>query len=156
MLDQMTYTRAMIKEALRLLPPVIMVPYMTLKDFPLGPDKYVVPKGTMLIPSMWPSLHDEKVYPEPDTFLPERWLEKDGLAEANPKNFMVWGAGAHKCIGFEYAYMHLAASIGTACVLMDWTHKITPDTGKLQVIATIFPKDGLHLKFTPRPRPEGH
>ena len=80
MLDQMTYTRAMIKEALRLLPPVIMVPYMTLKDFPLGPDKYVVPKGTMLIPSMWPSLHDEKVYPEPDTFLPSRWLEEGGSA----------------------------------------------------------------------------
>ena len=110
MLDQMTYTRAMIKEALRLLPPVIMVPYMTLKDFPLGPDKYVVPKGTMLIPSMWPSLHDEKVYPEPDTFLPERWLEKDGLAEANPKNFMVWGAGAHKvsltALSFPPAHSH--------------------------------------------------
>lgn len=109
MIDQMTYTRAMVKEALRVIPPVIMVrvttpsaqsflfqpahhclaqvPYMTLKPFPISPD-YTVPKGTMLIPSTWPSLHDADIYPEPDAFKPERWLEKDGSAEANPKNYM--------------------------------------------------------------------
>nr|AFV30197.1 C22-sterol desaturase [Phaffia rhodozyma]AFV30199.1 C22-sterol desaturase [Phaffia rhodozyma]AFV30200.1 C22-sterol desaturase [Phaffia rhodozyma]AFV30201.1 C22-sterol desaturase [Phaffia rhodozyma] len=151
-MDEMVYTRAMVKEALRLIPPVIFVPYLTLKPFPILSD-YTVPKGTMLIPSLWPSCHDETIYPEPDSFVPERWLEKGGSAEANPKNYMVWGAGAHKCIGFEYAYMHLAACVGTASVTMDWHHKITPDTGKFQVIATLFPKDGLHLKFTPRPKP---
>lgn len=111
MIDQMVYTRAMVKEALRVLPPVIMVrsrflalvsssrsssladtstlkvPYMTLKPFPISAD-YTVPKGTMLIPSTWPSLHDEAIYPQPDAFIPERWLEKNGSAEANPKNYM--------------------------------------------------------------------
>jgi C-22 sterol desaturase len=118
LLDQMTYTRATIKESLRVLPPVIMVgslalalsrvrwadacfppqvPYMTLKDFPINPE-YTVPKGTMLIPSIWPSLHDADVYPEPDSFIPERWLGSDGktIEDPNPKNYMVFGAGAHK------------------------------------------------------------
>lgn len=69
---------------------------MTLKDFPINPE-YTVPKGTMLIPSIWPSLHDAEVYPEPDSFIPERWLA-DGkpIDDPNPKNYMVFGAGAHK------------------------------------------------------------
>jgi len=44
LLESMTYTRAVIKEILRYRPPVLMVPYMVKKDFPLS-DNYVVPKG---------------------------------------------------------------------------------------------------------------
>lgn len=154
--DEMVYTRACVKELLRLLPPVIMVPYLTKKDFPIAPD-YTVPKGSMIIPSFWNSLHDEHVYPEPDKFLPERWmpLPEGGipLAEQSPQNYMVWGSGPHKCIGVQYASMHLAAVIGSASVLMNWEHERTKESDQVQVIATIFPKDGLRLKFTPRPAP---
>lgn len=151
---------------------------MTLKDFPINPE-YTVPKGTMLIPSIWPSLHDPEVYPEPDSFIPERWLDPatgEPIEDPNPKNYMVWGAGAHKvrcpyslaglhrrrpnpdpalylsfasgvqCIGFEYVYSFMIASVGYAAITMDWEHKLTPDSGKLQVIATLFPRDGLVLK----------
>lgn len=40
----MTYTRAVVKEILRYRPPVIMVPYMAKKAFPVT-DTYTVPKG---------------------------------------------------------------------------------------------------------------
>jgi cytochrome P450 len=52
LLEQMPYTNAVTKEVLRYRPPVIMVPYMTKKPFPIN-DEYTVPKGTMLIPSFW-------------------------------------------------------------------------------------------------------
>lgn len=42
--------------------------------------------------------------------------------------------------------MFMIAAVGHAAITMDWEHEITPDTGKLQVIATLFPKDGLRLK----------
>ena len=51
-LEQMPYTNAVTKEVLRYRPPVIMVPYLTKKPFPIN-DEYTVPKGTMLIPSFW-------------------------------------------------------------------------------------------------------
>ena len=114
MLDDMVYTRACIKEVLRLRPPVIMVsspspgvclltplqvPYITSRSFPITPE-YTVPKNSMLIPVFWNSLHDETVYPEPDQFMPERWLPNaDGsepLAETKPQNYLVWGSGPHK------------------------------------------------------------
>lgn len=43
-LESMTYTRAVVKELLRYKPPVIMVPYMAKKAFPIT-DSYTVPKG---------------------------------------------------------------------------------------------------------------
>jgi len=102
MLEQMPYTTAVVKEGLRYRPPVIMVPYLTKKAFPLA-DGYTVPKGTMLIPSFWNSLHDGEVYPDPDEFKPERWLP-GGPNEAgtDSKNWLVFGAGAHRCIAQNY------------------------------------------------------
>lgn len=43
-LDEMLYTRAVVKETLRYRPPVIMVPYIAKKDFPIT-ENYTVPKG---------------------------------------------------------------------------------------------------------------
>ncbi|TIA87037.1 hypothetical protein E3P99_03441 [Wallemia hederae] len=153
MLDQMTYTRACIKESLRVKPPVIMVPYMTKKAFPITKE-YTVPKGTMLIPSIYPSLHDPAVYADPEAFVPERWLANaDGEpsdAEKAASNYLVFGHGPHHCLGKEYAVLHMTALIGAASVLMDWDHIVTPDSNNVQVIATIFPKDGFVAKFSKR------
>jgi C-22 sterol desaturase len=67
--------------------------------------------------------------------------------------------------------MHMSATMASASVLMNWTHEKTADSDEIQcvhcapyhclslmtacrIIATLFPKDGCRLKFTPRPRPE--
>jgi C-22 sterol desaturase len=114
------------------------VPYLTKKPFPISED-YTVPKGAMIIPAFWNSLHDETVYPEPDSFKPERWLPNDDgsepLAESKPQNYLVWGSGPHKCIGGQYASMHLASVLGTASVLMDWHHERTELSDEIKVIA---------------------
>lgn len=44
MMDKMTFTRAVVKETLRYRPPVLMVPYIAKKDFPVS-DNYTIPKG---------------------------------------------------------------------------------------------------------------
>jgi C-22 sterol desaturase len=44
LLDSMVYTRAVVKETLRYRPPVIMVPYVAKKDYPISPT-YTIPKG---------------------------------------------------------------------------------------------------------------
>ncbi|GAA5901638.1 uncharacterized protein JCM6883_000347 [Sporobolomyces salmoneus] len=150
LLEQMPYTNAVTKEVLRYRPPVIMVPYLTKKPFPIN-EEYTVPKGTMLIPSFWNSLHDEAVYPEAEEFVPERWMP-GGVNDndKDSKNWLVFGAGAHRCIGQNYVYMHMTAVIGSAAMLMNWEHAKTPESEEIQIIATLFPKDGCHLKFTPR------
>ncbi|EJD55264.1 cytochrome P450 sterol C22-desaturase [Auricularia subglabra TFB-10046 SS5] len=149
MVDNMPYLKACIKETLRARPPVTMVPYMTRQPFPISED-YTVPTGTIIIPSLYPSLQDPEVYPEPEQFLPERWLDPESVANQNPNKYLVFGSGPHRCIGVEYTTMNMAVVAGNAAVLMDWTHHATPDSDKTQLIATLFPKDGCIVSFRPR------
>jgi C-22 sterol desaturase len=44
MLDEMVYTKGAVRELLRYRPPVLMVPYVAKKPFPIT-DTYTVPKG---------------------------------------------------------------------------------------------------------------
>ncbi|KAF7597099.1 RNA polymerase C-22 sterol desaturase [Aspergillus hancockii] len=147
LLDQLEYTRAVVKETLRYRPPVIMVPYLVKKDFPIT-DKITVAKGSMIIPSVWPATHDEEAYPNPDSFDPDRWIT--GTAEQHPKNWLVFGTGPHYCLGQTYAQLNLMAMIGKASLEMDWEHTPTPQSEDIKVFATIFPQDDCLLSFRPR------
>lgn len=51
-LNQMVYTRQVVKEILRFRPPAPMVPQLAQQDFKLT-DNYVAPKGTLIVPSVW-------------------------------------------------------------------------------------------------------
>ena len=136
MLEKLNYTRAVVKETLRYRPPVIMVPYLAKKDFPIT-DSYTAPKGSMVIPSVYPALHDPEAYPNPDSFDPERWIS--GTAEQQTKNWLVFGTGTHHCLGQTYALTNLIGMIGKASMFLDWSHKITPISEDIKVFATIFP-----------------
>jgi sterol 22-desaturase len=86
----------------------------------------------MVIPSFYNSLHDPAIFPEPDTLVPDRWLDPDSSANANPKNYLVWGSGPHRCIGVEYATMNIALVLAIASMLFDWEHEITPQSSKVE------------------------
>ncbi|KAH6626734.1 cytochrome P450 [Chaetomium sp. MPI-SDFR-AT-0129] len=148
MLESLTYTAAVVKELLRYRPPVIFVPYLATKSFPVTPD-YTVPKGAMVIPSCYPALHDPAAYPNPDMFDPDRWITGD--AESKTKNWLVFGAGAHDCLARRYVPLTMAAMIGKAALELDWRHVATEESEKIRVFATLFPMDGAQLVFSRRP-----
>lgn len=137
LLENLPYTRAVVKETLRYRPPVIFVPYLVKKAFPVT-DSYTVPKGSMVIPSCWPALHDPEAYPDPHSFDPQRWITGD--AESKTKNWLVFGTGPHYCLGQTYAQLNLIGMIGKASLCMDWEHKATHESEDIEVFATIFPQ----------------
>ncbi|KAH0843825.1 Cytochrome P450 61 [Fonsecaea pedrosoi] len=137
MLESMVWTRAVVKETLRYRPPVILVPYVAKKDFPVT-EGYTLKKGSMIIPSIWPATHDPEAYPNPDSFEPERWITGD--ADKQVKNWLVFGTGPHYCLGQTYAQLNLMAMIGKASILLDWEHEPTPISEDIEVFATIFPQ----------------
>ncbi|CAK7198787.1 RNA polymerase C-22 sterol desaturase [Sporothrix eucalyptigena] len=146
--ESMTYTRAVVKELLRYRPPVIMVPYLAKKDFPIT-ESYTVPKGAMVIPTTYLALRDPEVYPNPDVFDPERYFSGDAEVKG-AKNFLVFGTGPHYCLGQQFAQLNLALLIGMASLLLEWEHHPTPLSEEIKVFATIFPKDDCPLTFTDR------
>lgn len=135
-LESMTYTHAVVKEVLRYRPPVIFVPYLANKAFPITPT-YTVPKGAMIIPSCYPALHDPEAYPRPDYFEPERWIS--GTANEQTKNWLVFGAGPHQCIAQQYVPLSLVGQIGKASLFLDWSHHATPLSEEIKVFACLFP-----------------
>ena len=137
LLEKMPYTRAVVKETLRYRPPVIMVPYIAKKDFPVTND-YTLSKGSMIVPSVWPALHDPAVFPNPDFFDPDRWITGD--AEKATQNWLVFGTGPHYCLGQTWAQLNLMAMIGKASMHLEWKHHATPQSEDIKVFATIFPQ----------------
>lgn len=148
LLEKMPYTRAVIKETLRYRPPVIMVPYIVKKDFPVT-STYTVTKNSMIVPSVWPALHDSDVFPEPEKFDPNRWITGD--AEKAKKNWLVFGTGPHYCLGQHYAQLNLMMMIGKASMHLDWKHHKTPQSEDIKVFATIFPQVRLKPSLHPSP-----
>ncbi|KAH8887221.1 cytochrome P450 61 [Thozetella sp. PMI_491] len=147
-LESMTYTRAVVKELLRYRPPVLMVPYLAKKAFPIT-ESYTIPKGAIVVPTTYMALRDPDVYENPEEFNPERYYSGDAEVRGI-KNFLVFGTGPHVCLGQHYVQLNLVLFVGKASLLLDWKHSPTPLSEQLKIFSTIFPKDDCPLTFTER------
>lgn len=97
---QLPYLGAVIKEAMRLHPSVGLI---LERHVPQGGitvcDKFI-PAGTTVGINAWVLHHNPKVFPDPTSFVPERWLETspEKLKEME-QSFFVFGAGSRTCVG---------------------------------------------------------
>ncbi|KAK4177376.1 cytochrome P450, partial [Triangularia setosa] len=112
---QMPYMQAVIREGLRIWPPVLnLLP----KDVPEGGDTIVVdgkkcflPGGTCIGVSTLAMHHDKELYGEDaDVFRPERWLieaDQEKLAVMTRINDLTFGHGKWQCLGKPVAQMEI-------------------------------------------------
>jgi len=142
LLCKMEYTWRVVKELLRYRPPVTMMLYEAKQPTDLG--GHPIDKGTLVVASVYPSLHDPAVWKNPDTFDPDRFLNDDPVLQ---QNYMVWGHGPHACIGRDYAMSHLVAFISYLSTTCEWEHIQTPDSEKIMIIATLYPADKCRIKL---------
>ncbi|KAF9559108.1 cytochrome P450 [Agrocybe pediades] len=97
------YIEAIFKETLRWGVPVpLNLPHRLMED-----DVYKgmhIPKGSLVFGNIWAMLRNETMYPDPDNFLPERFMESTGDSildkRRNPKNY-VFGFGRRQCPGLN-------------------------------------------------------
>lgn len=109
-LPALPYTAAVISESMRLYPPVYVIGREATTDLELG--GYRVKRGYTVLMSQWVSHRDPRYFPEPERFLPERWL--DGLAARLPKfAYYPFGGGQRLCIGVHFALMEAAIVLAT-------------------------------------------
>ncbi|KAH9986740.1 cytochrome P450 [Russula compacta] len=95
---RLPFIDAVCKEVLRWRPVTpIGVPHASVKDDVY--DGFFIPKGAVVIGNTWAILHDPALYPEPDIFKPERFLNPDGSLRDDPTLIAAFGFGKRICPG---------------------------------------------------------
>ena len=101
-LPKLTYTEKIIKEALRLYPPVWAFVREAVRPVEIG--GYTLPAKTTLVLSQWVVHRDTRFYDQPHEFRPERWTEE--FEKQLPKfAYFPFGGGQRTCIGASFAKM---------------------------------------------------
>ncbi len=110
-LKHLPYLRACLDESLRLFPPTV---HGLLRSTPPGGmtivDEYI-PGGVSVMMSALTAHRDPVVFPEPDSYIPERWLGESG--KALQPYFLAFSAGARGCIGRNISYLEQTVVMGT-------------------------------------------
>ncbi|TBU32626.1 lanosterol 14-alpha-demethylase [Dichomitus squalens] len=131
---------AVVRETLRLHPPIHSIMRQAHTDIPVpatlaAPSedvKYVVPKGDIVLASPLVSQVDPAVWDEPEKWEPLRWYDEKGVAAQANKQYnegekvdfgfglvskgtvspyLPFGAGRHRCIGEQFAYLQISTII---------------------------------------------
>ncbi|KAH9058254.1 cytochrome P450 [Lactarius vividus] len=58
---------------------------------------YFIPKGAVIITNGWAVLHNPELYPDPEAFNPDRFLNEDGTFRDDPMISLAFGAGRRIC-----------------------------------------------------------
>jgi cytochrome P450 len=96
-----TYLDAVVKETLRLRPPVPVVVRRLLEPLRLG--GYQLPAGTTVAPCIHLIHRDERWYEQPLRFLPERFVGR----QPGTYTWIPFGGGVRRCLAASYAEMEM-------------------------------------------------
>ncbi|MBD2000880.1 cytochrome P450 [Leptolyngbya sp. FACHB-541] len=140
-LPQLTYTHWVVKESMRLYPPVTEVTREATQDCEIG--GYAISKGSTLIASQWVMHRHPHYFAEPEVFNPERW--NHDLEKQLPRGvYFPFGDGPRVCIGKSFAVMEAILILAT--IAQTFHLELAPDqTIKLQPSITLRPKDGIQV-----------
>jgi cytochrome P450 len=106
---QLTYTKSVLAEALRLFPPAWVIVRRARAAFQLGSTG--IPAGAVVVASPFVVHRDPRFFAEPLRFMPARWLATTSAGSAQstvPRRsftYFPFGAGSRSCIGEAFAWM---------------------------------------------------
>jgi cytochrome P450 family 135 len=101
------YAEAVVKETLRLRPVLPVVARKMTRAAEIG--ERMLPAGTMVMPCIILVHRREDVYPEPERFRPERFLE----SPAGTYTWIPFGGGVRRCLGAAFAQMEMQVVLQT-------------------------------------------
>jgi cytochrome P450 len=138
-LPRATLLEAVVKESLRILPPVPYTIRVARKPTEIGP--FTALPGDRVILSHYVTHHLPELYAEPERFLPERWL----TLKRGPYEYLPFSAGPRLCIGYSFAMQ--ALKLSTAMILQRFRLSVVPGTRIDRTVrVTMSPKQGLPMQ----------
>ncbi|OWF38262.1 cytochrome P450 26A1-like [Mizuhopecten yessoensis] len=139
--NKLKYTRDVVKEVLRLTPPIGGGYRKALRTFEI--EGYQVPKDWAVVYSIRDSHESSEFIDSPEKFDPDRWSNLD---VEERQHFLAFGGGKRGCAGKEFALLvlkMLAIELSRSC---SWT---VPNTDPpMKCLPIPYPTDNLPMQFS--------
>lgn len=119
-INNLPYLNAVIKETLRLHPPLpFLVPHMAMDTCQMM--GYHIPKETQILVNVWAIGRDPKTWDNPLEFKPERFLEANGVDyKGHHFEFIPFGSGRRMCPAVPLAARVLPLALGSVLHSFNW------------------------------------
>ena len=144
---KMKFGDACINEALRLAPIVGNVALQTSVNKTIQVNGHTIegPVNFLFAHSHW--YDDAETFPQPERFLPQRWIAGDELeASAFAKStFKPFGDGRHICLGMNLA--RLVMKVNLYCFARNEDRKLTWDFDNVKIVDAFFPEKKVSDNF---------
>ncbi|XP_023218007.1 cytochrome P450 4C1-like [Centruroides sculpturatus] len=103
-LRKMKYLECVVKETLRIYPPVPVIVRRNPSDLKVG--DYILPAKSSLAVNIYGIHHNPTVFENPEVFDPDRFLPEN-CEKRHPFAFLPFSAGPRNCIGQRFAMMEM-------------------------------------------------
>ncbi|XP_072935531.1 cytochrome P450 6B2-like [Epargyreus clarus] len=119
-IDRLVYMDMVINESLRKYPPIASIQRRCRKDTVLPVGQVKIEKDTLIIIPTYALHTDEKYFPNPDEFNPDRF-SKENKSKIVKFSYLPFGEGKRNCIGIKLANIEM--KVGLAWLLRKYTIK---------------------------------
>jgi cytochrome P450 len=145
-LSQLTYTRMVVEESMRIYPPVHTIGREALADDTLVGQR--IPRGSSILIAPWVLHRHVKLWDNPARFDPERFSPQ--ASAARPRfSYLPFGGGKRICIGAAFALAEATVLLATLAQRFRLRvvpgHKVEP-----QGLITLRARYGMKMLLTPR------
>lgn len=118
-LEKLEYLDMVIKEGFRLHPiSPLLVPHESIEDCTI--DGFDIPKGSRLLVNTWAIGRDPKVWPEPEKFVPERFVGSNIDLRRHDFRLLPFGSGRRSCPGLQLGLTTVRLVLAQLVHCFDW------------------------------------
>lgn len=142
---ELSFLSRIIHETLRLYPSVPIEMKTVMKDDVL-PTGHSVKQGEMLFYSIYALNRRPDIYPNPDAFQPDRWIDFKPSAFEYP----TFNAGPRTCLGKEMALLEIKMLMSALLQRYELTLSDPLASVTYEANSTLPIRHGLHVRFNPR------
>jgi len=147
-LPKLAYTRAVFDEALRLYPPVPILPREALRDEEFRGMR--IPKGSLLFVVPWLLHRHKRLWEKPDHFIPERFLPENS-ASISKFAYVPFSIGPRICAGMSFGQTEAMLCLATLAQKFEFQLKSGHDVQPVCRL-TLRPEGGLPMSVHARRR----